>query len=314
MTTDLVPTYAVILVCVGYGLAVWLVQMYRAAPPRDWLLERIRWLHTEIEARDWRVGQAGKDDLEAIANGLHKPWLFLPVSRVQAGWRNIHGLEDDHAPELNSPEVDEQLRTARAKLKVIPGDEVADIVKRIDASLKDAGAANARAALLREAEVFRHNISDSNYENLANLLSKAVWLTWAALALVVALAAMFDRESFFLLGAAGALISRLTRVLRRRPSASDYGAEWSTLVLAPAAGAVAGWVGVALVAALSGDPFNVMTSSFAKPWDDPTLPLGLALAFVFGFSERSFNKLLGVAESQVAGKFPKDETKSGGEA
>lgn len=317
MKTDLVSSWVVLLVCLGYGIAAWVVQMYRVVPPRDWLRQRIWYLKAQIASDDWAVGADGERDLAKVEKGVSKLWLVVPVSRVQAGWRNVHGLEDKHVLELPPKLVDEQLETARMRLKTIPGEASASFVKRIDAALKPHVPPHShqeRAALLREAEIFRHNYNDTNYENLANLLGKAVWLTWLALGIVVALAALFDRESYFLLGAAGGLISRLTRVLRQRPEASDYGAEWSTLILSPAAGGLAGWVGVAIAVALADEPFNVLSDHFAQPWDDAAAPLGLALAFLFGFSERLFERLLDVAVRQAGGEFPKNDDKADGKA
>lgn len=310
MKTDLVSSYVVLGICLGYGLAAWLVQMHRVAPPRDWLLERIWHVKAQIDSENWEIGKEGKHDLGQVEKAISKRWLFVPVSKVQAGWRNVHGLEDKHVLELDREVVNEQLETARTRLKAISGPQTASLVKRIDTALQSGHPHNERAALLREVEIFRHNYNDTNYENLANLLGKAVWLTWVGLAIIVALAALFDRESYFLLGAAGGLISRLSRVLPRRPKASDYGAEWSTLILSPAAAALAGWVGVAITVALANDPFNVLSDHFAKPWDDAAAPLGLLLAFVFGFSERLFDRLLGVAERQIGGKLPEDGGKA----
>lgn len=308
MKTSLVDSWVVLVACLGYGIAAWLVQMYRVAPPRDWLLERIWFVRSQLASGRWGLGDAVDAELARVEAGVSKRWLFLPLSRVQAGWRNVHGVEDLHVLELGPALVDQALATAAKRMAAIPGPLAEDFGKRIDAALKTGAPPDARAALLREVEIFRHDTNDSTYENLANLLSKAVWLTWASLALVAALGGLFDRESFFLLGAAGGLISRLTRMLGQRVKASDYGAEWSTLVLSPAAGAVMGWVGVAVVTALAGDPFNVFATTFAKPWDDPTAPLGLVLAFAFGFSERLFDRLLGVAVGRIGAKLPKGTT------
>ena len=171
-----------------------------------------------------------------------------------------------------------------------------ELKERIDEALQPVSGAAAldldgRRALLREASMFRHNYADSKYEDNAGLLGKALFLTLIALAIAVALAATFDRESWLLLGAAGGLISRLSRVARRRPSPSDYGAEWSSLILSPAGGAVAGWVGVLIMVTLSNPPFDAVSNEFSELWDDPKKPLGLVLAFAFGFSERLFSRL-----------------------
>jgi hypothetical protein len=276
--------------------------------PRDWLQERIWYLIALIDSERWPKAAADKIALQQVQTKIARSWLRLPLSSVQAGWRNVHGFEDQHILELSAERVDAQLRTAQTRLATGHGTEGAVYVERIKTALdpKSPLPNPAKVALLREAEIFRHNRSDSKYEDLANLLGKAVWLTVIALAIAVGLAVFFDRESFLLLGAAGGLISRLTRVLQRRPTASDYGAEWSTLILSPVAGALAGWIGVAITAALAKEPFSILTDKFAKPWDDATLPLGLLVAFVFGFSERLFNRLLDVAQTQVGGQLPQE--------
>jgi hypothetical protein len=291
--------------------------MYRVVPPRDWLRQRLWSIKDEVDSGRWfqggrpppkggGPGRASKAEaLAKVENGISKLWVRVPVSKVQAGWRYVHGLEDAHVPDLPREVVDEQLKTVAVRLQTIPGVESKDLRDRLDKPPKER---KRRAALLREAQIFRHNYQDTRYENLASLLGKAVWLTWVALAFVVALAALFDLEPYFLLGAAGGLISRLTRVLRRRPRASDYGAEWSTLIISPAAGAVLGWLGVLITVALANDPFNVLSDDFAKLWDDASAPLGLAIAFLFGFSERFFDRLVARWEAQVTGKFPDEES------
>jgi hypothetical protein len=55
---------------------------------------------------------------------------------------------------------------------------------------------------------------------------------------------------------------------------------------------------------LAGDPFNVLSDNFDHLWDDATDPLALLIAFIFGFSERLFNQVLSLAESQVGGVLP----------
>ena len=262
----------------------------------------------KIDTEQWNVGDKGKQELEKIRKWIDHFWPIVPTSRVQAGWRNVHGLEDDHLLELTGDVLEEQLHTARAALAAIPGKAAENLGKRID-DAKTATDAK-KAALLKEASVFRHNSSDGYYQDLAGLLGKAVWLTLLALAFVVGLALLFDRETFFLLGAAGASSVDSHVVLERRPRASDYGAEWSTLVLSPAAGALAGWVGVMIVVVLAGDPFNVLGDRFADLWDDATAPLALVMAFIFGFSERLFNRVLSLAETEVGGVLPAEKGSS----
>jgi hypothetical protein len=281
------------------------------------LLERILFLEARTKKDNHPTWEA---DLHEIKARIDRGWVRVPSSMVQAGWRNVHEVSAELVLTDSDALVYERLASACSQLKGIPGERAKDLVKRIEGALAEeptadeGGRSSNRRELLREADLFRHDTNDRNYEDLAGLLGKAVWLTLVALAIVVGLAVLFDRESYFLFGAAGALISRLSRVLKRRPSASDWGAEWSTLVLSPAAGAVAGWMGVLVTSVLAREPFGVLSDHFIGPWNNASQPLGFAVAFVFGFSERLFNRLLGTAVTQVGGALPKEEKDGGASA
>lgn len=307
MTTDVVSDLTLVAVCAGYALAAWLVQMYRVVPPRDWLLQRTRSIRVRLGPSDPSAPDERRSNLDWLDSRVGRPWIVVPTSRVQAGWRHVHGLEDELVLSLPADEVDARLRTTATRLGTMGGDQAAAFVARIGEALDAPANLGERRALLREVEVFRHNVSDGNYEDLASLLAKAVWLAVVALALVAALGSLFDRETYFLLGAAGGLISRLSRVLRRRPDAGDYGASWSTMLLAPAAGALMGWLAVLLVNVLTNPPFNLFDDRFAAPWANAYHGLGLLLAFAFGFSERLFERLLGVTVKKAGGTFDEEE-------
>jgi hypothetical protein len=305
MSTDLISDAWVVSVCVGYGVVAVALQMYRVASPRDWLLERVTDLRTRIVSEGWGAGRSALDNLTKWEDDLRKGWWRLPTSVVQAGWRYVHRLEDDHVLELTSdPILEEQLRSAQTQLEGMADRLSRELAKRIEDALKDTTNLDGRRALLQEAAIHRHNLSDTNYEDLAAVLSKAVFLTAISLALIAGLGVLFDRQSYFLFGAAGALISRLSRVLRRRPQASDYGAMWSTLILGPAAGALAGWLSVLIAAVLAGDPLDVLEDAFANPWDDAFSKLGFLIAFIGGFSERWFGRLVSTAEAQLGAALP----------
>jgi hypothetical protein len=317
VTTDLISDEWLIGVCVVYAAAAWMLQMYRVVPPRDWLLERIQDLRTRSAAEAWKAESTIHENLNWLEGKVDGAGLLLPTSRVQMGWRLVHSIEDKHLQELEADLVDEQLRTLKCQLATMSGSEAKCVVKRIDDELKkdeakkdDHGLINVdrgrRKALLQEVSIFRHNAMDRDYEDAAALLAKAVLVAVLAAAIVAGLGVLFDRESFFLFGAAGALVSRLTRVLRRRPKADDYGASWSTLIISPIGGALVGWVAVAIVAALANKPFEVLGTEFSSIWDDATSLLAFAVAFVAGFSERWFTRLVGTAESQLVGKLPTD--------
>lgn len=69
---------------------------------------------------------------------------------------------------------------------------------------------------------------------------------------------------------------------------NDYGASWGPLVLSPVAGALAGWLGVLVIGALSDGGLSILAPSLKVSWAaDPGGP-ELGLSFLFGFSERLF--------------------------
>jgi beta-lactamase superfamily II metal-dependent hydrolase len=303
-----------LLVCVLYGLGAWLIQLHRVIAPRDWLLERLVDLRTRIRTEGWEGSPQLIEDLDTWQKWLDAPWFRLSISRVQAGWRHVHAVEDSHLTELSETEVDQQLRTMRVRLRAIDDEGARDLLGRIGEALGDDARPDVKSTLaprhelLRQASVLLHNVRDSAHEDLASLLAKAVWLTLLSLSLIAGFGAVFGHEVLFLFGAAGALISRLTRVLRPDPKASDYGAAWSTLILGPAAGALTAWLGVLLVSVLAAE-FDLIGHRFASVWDTPVPLLGAAFAIVFGFSERRFDRLLSAAATRIGGVLPTEHEK-----
>ena len=157
MKTDFVASWVVLVVGVAYALAAWLVQMHRVAPPRDWLQQRIWYLKTLIDSGPWPKGSEDWPSIEHVQVEIEKRWIRVPISKVQAGWRNIHGFEDMHLLDLPAERVDAQLRTAQTRLAAVPRTEAAGFVGRIAVALKandPPTTPEARAALLREAEIF----------------------------------------------------------------------------------------------------------------------------------------------------------------
>jgi len=77
----------------------------------------------------------------------------------------------------------------------------------------------------------------------------------------------------------------------------DYGASWTTLFLSPLFGALAGWLGVALIPFAAQEQLNLLGEGFRYiRWDNPTSAETLAIAFLLGFSERFFDAVVGAVE------------------
>jgi len=242
-------------------------------------------------------------------------------AKILAGWRTLHRDQVAQVKSLEREDVIVQLRT---RLPELPDDNrsravrVAATEALTTLTKESATAADLDGAKRVLEQVLRiaYDSRDSVYEEAADVHRKTLWLATLAAALVAALgAALQEGEAFFLVGAVGGLVSRLNRVLSRRPRANDYGASWSTLILAPIAGALAGWLGVLLTEALASD-FGVFdeetfTAIFSGGEDLPAdrATLALAVAFVFGFSERLINRAAATAEDRIVPRLP--ETPSG---
>jgi len=155
-------------------------------------------------------------------------------------------------------------------------------------------------ALLYEALGLLYDRTDTNFSTMISWHNKTIYLVGCGLLLIVSLDAVLGHGELFLLGAAGGLLSRLTRTLFREDVPTDYGASWTTLFLSPVVGALMGWAGILLV--ILGTEFNILGSALKVDWCNTSSPMALALAFVLGFSERAFTGILSQLEQKVQAK------------
>jgi hypothetical protein len=152
-------------------------------------------------------------------------------------------------------------------------------------------------ALLYEALGLLYDRSDTSFASMLSWHNKTGYLVACGLLLIVSLGAALGHEALFLMGAAGGLLSRLTRALFRANVPIDYGASWTSLFLSPVVGALTGWAGVLLV--ILGVEFNILGSALKVDWCNPVAPITLALAFALGFSERLFTGILSQIEAKA---------------
>jgi hypothetical protein len=288
---------------------------------------------------DERHSSGDDQDLPIPARRL--PWPRQ--ADILAGWRALHARELGAVAKLAPEELRAQLRVRAAEL---PADEAGQLLR---AAARDAardldpkpaprgGAASSQRVLrrrrssaadpdhaersaratLKEILSTVYDTRDTAYEEAAEVYRKTIWLALVGLLAIAALGAAFDEgHAYFLAGAVGGLMSRMTRILSRRPRANDYGASWSTLILAPVTGGLAGWLGVLLTDALASGGFGVLDeATFRNLFSDSTTlgdadaTLALAVAFVFGFSERLINRAATAAEERVVPKLPTTETR-----
>jgi hypothetical protein len=221
-------------------------------------------------------------------------FLFWSRGHELTAWCYAHEVQRQMIPLLPLPtvrarlEVAEQTlrRTGDASYTALADDAHMELVKA------ETPATEPRLrALLGQALAASYDLDDSSFADLVSWQNKTAWLVGCGLLLIVALTAAFPRHGIlFLVGAVGGLLGRLSRSLNRTSTPTDYGASWTTLFLSPVAGAIGGWAGV-LVANLA-VTLNVLGSSFKVEWLRPTEPMTLAIALVFGFSERFFDGVL----------------------
>jgi hypothetical protein len=261
-----------------------------------------------------RYAQLQTPGVTPIAVG--RPLGRVSQSEVLAGWRALHQQQVELLDDLGDAGLSVELRAAAHELST--GDSTAwmreragELADALSAGGAPDGTVAEAKALARRMRELIYDARDCTFEDAAMLYRKAVWLTVVAAAAIATLGATVDTgEAFFLIGAVGGLMSRLNRVLARRPRAHDYGASWSTLILAPIAGALAGWLGVLLTEALAGQ-FGVLDEasfkelfSGAESLTGSREALALAIAFVFGFSERLINRAVSTAEDRVVPRLP----------
>jgi hypothetical protein len=255
----------------------------------------------------------------------------ISVTRVLSSWRFAHELERRTWVFATGDEVRRRLDTAQQELAALAdatGDDIvaaamsneirrllhgepADPKRSLVVTLgrwqlswrgrpaPGADTENALRACLQQALRLLQDRRDTRFESLADLQTKSVWLAVLGIALILIASVTAGREAFFVFGALGAFVSRLGRLLRRKPSEYDYGASSGALYLSPVAGAIAGWLGVLLVSALADSNVNVLGSAFSGIWDNPGL-LAFAVATVSGFSERVLNRVLQEAGETIS--------------
>jgi hypothetical protein len=180
----------------------------------------------------------------------------------------------------------------------------ADLIARIDGLLlAEAPAPLARwRALLAEALGLIYESTDNDFSQLASWHNKMMWLVGCALLFMFALAVTLGNAVLLLLGAVGGLLSRLTRTTAAANVPNDYGATWGSLFLSPLTGALSAWGGMLLI--MLGLKLNILGSALNLDWCNPYEPVALAIALLFGFSERLFDSVTGQLQDKLLKPVP----------
>lgn len=174
-----------------------------------------------------------------------------------------------------------------------------DQMKRIESTIRDLvpQPLGRWRALLAEALVLINDDLDDKFYQITGWHNKLMWLVLCGLLFLVALGLVFDNGVLLLVGAVGGLLSRLQRTIEQADVATDYGATWGALFLSPLTGALTAWGGILLI--VLGVKLNIFGAALNLDWNDPYNPTALALALVFGFSERWFSGLIDTVQSKV---------------
>jgi len=152
-------------------------------------------------------------------------------------------------------------------------------------------------ALLGEALSLIYENTDNGFYQLASWHNKMMWLVGCAMLFMFALAVTLGNGVLLLLGAVGGLLSRLTRTTSAAEVANDYGATWGSLFLSPLTGALSAWGGILLI--VLGLKLNILGTALNLDWCNPYEPVALAIALLFGFSERLFDTVSGQIQDKL---------------
>lgn len=155
-------------------------------------------------------------------------------------------------------------------------------------------------AILVEALGLINDNSDLNYFEVCGWHNQLIWLVGCALLFIIALGLAFpDNSVLLLVGAVGGLLSRLQRSAKGSPISplAPPNLNWGSLFLSPLTGAFSAWGGILLI--IVGLKFNLFGSALSLDWQNPNEPVALAIALLFGFSERFFDNIANKLESTI---------------
>ncbi len=226
--------------------------------------------------------------------------------RILEGWRLAHGVEPFLGPKLPIELIGARLLVLGHELAKSTVDGRAELGRRMLEAVrpvpeKEPAASDATLrALLAEGLSQTYDARDDYFDGLVQENRRTTWLTTVGLVGIAGLSLAFGRSEFFLMGAVGGLFSRLTQVLRRRPEPTDYGVSWGPLMLGPVAGALGGWVGILVLAAMAAAGLDPLNAELTPNWDQTAHSTELAVAFLLGFSERFLQRILASTTERTA--------------
>jgi len=296
-------------------LSIWLIRWNNIAKPsRLGVITHLRDVQSQLPPGS-RYGAALGEALQELQRKVAVlDWLFWSRGQEIASMILVHRaelalLEDPSQTSLDK--VNARLASVEQRLAEVDKSAARSLAQRVSTELacdRSKISEPARRQLLLEATSYLYEAGDTDFAALTGWQNKSFWLTLVGLALIWSVGLTEGHGSLFLAGAVGGFLSRLTRELKRADVASDYGASWSTLFLSPVAGAISGWFGVALVMLMTDPTVGVLGGPLKViNWDSSNVAATLAAAFILGFSERLFDRI--VAQLDTAIDKRKDEAR-----
>ena len=227
--------------------------------------------------------------------------LFWSRGKEMNGWRYVHEAGRLMAALYSPAMVETRLRGAVSELRCIAGREASDMADNIERKLSEATLdIKACRACLQDSLAFIYDTRDNRYNELDTWDNEAIWMVTSGLLLIAVLGFAVGNAPLFLLGAAGGFLGRLTNLFKVKFGSADYGLYWDPLFMSPVLGALTGWTGVLLVTFMGKEGLGILGQMFDKVnWSDPLHPYALALAFLFGLSERFFGDFVSGAELKL---------------
>jgi hypothetical protein len=122
------------------------------------------------------------------------------------------------------------------------------------------------------------------------------------LLLIAAIGLTLPNAILFLVGAAGGLLSRVSRALVRDDVPNEYGVSWVPLFLSPVMGALSAWAGILVLDLLR--QWEVLGPAVVIDWSNPYRTTTLAIAFALGFAERLFDTFMSQLQETLGKRAP----------
>lgn len=236
----------------------------------------------------------------ATKNSLFLPFFFGMRGQLAGAWAELSEALRILSGRYTRDQVLVRLRTMVVELRP----EYSNIAESIEAVLQKTDdpthpvSDEFVGATLQEGLRALNEKKQSALTETLNWQNKAFTLIFIGCCLVIALAAILDNSILLLVGFVGGFASRLLRGKSSPNAAVDAELSWTTLFLSPIYGAFAGWAGILLLAGLK--HLQLLGDKFTVEWNDPCIsPVALALAFLFGFSERYFSAITDLAQKAV---------------